>query len=80
VRIGYAKLGRSMPLTLDRCGNLGGDVEMVAVVKELALRHPEDDFFLTGRNTGERPADVGLPGNVARLGTATVAVAERPQA
>jgi hypothetical protein len=64
VRIGYAKLGRSMPLTLDRCGNLGGDVEMVAVVKELALRHPEDDFFLTGRNTGERPADVGLPGNV----------------
>jgi hypothetical protein len=64
VRIGYAKLGRSMPLTLERCGNLGGDVEMVAVVKELALLHPEDDFFLTGRNTGERPTDIGLPSNV----------------
>ena len=62
--IGYGKIGRSMPLTLDKCGNLGGDVEMVAVVKELALRHPEDEFVLVGRNTGEHPAEVGLPGNV----------------
>lgn len=62
--IGYGKIGRSMPLTLEKCGNLGGDVEMVAVVKELALRHPEDEFVLVGRNTGERPADVGLPENV----------------
>jgi len=53
-----------MPLTLDKCGNLGGDVEMVAVVKELALRHPEDEFALIGRNSGERPEDVGLPSNV----------------
>lgn len=64
MKIGYGKLGRSMPLTLAKCGNLGGDVEMVAVVKELALRHPEHNFFLLGRNTGERPEQVGLPGNV----------------
>ena len=64
MKIGYAKLGRSMPLTLAKCGNLGGDVEMVAVVKDLALRHPEHDFFLVGRNTGEHPKDVGLPRNV----------------
>lgn len=51
--IGYGKLGRSMPLTLERCGNLGGDVEMVAVVRELALRHPDDTFLLIGRNSGE---------------------------
>lgn len=63
-RIGYGKIGRSMPLTLDKCGNLGGDVEMVAVVKELALRHPDDTFILVGRNTGENPIDVGLPSNV----------------
>lgn len=63
-RIGYAKLGRSMPLTLDKCGNLGGDVEMVAVVKEMALRHPDDEFILLGRNTGEAPSAVGLPTNV----------------
>lgn len=62
--IGYAKLGRSMPLTLEKCGNLGGDVEMVAVVKELALRHPDDTFVLIGRNTGEMPQSVGLPPNV----------------
>lgn len=53
-----------MPLTLEKCGNLGGDVEMVAVVKELALRHPEDTFVLIGRNSGECPEDVGLPRNV----------------
>lgn len=53
-----------MPLTLDKCANLGGDVEMVAVVKELALRHPEDRFWLLGRNTGELPSGVGLPDNV----------------
>jgi len=53
-----------MPLTLEGCGNLGGDVEMVAVVKELALRHPDDTFILVGRNSGEHPSDVGLPSNV----------------
>ena len=64
MRVGYGKIGRSMPLTLEKCGNLGGDVEMVAVVKELALRHPEHEFWLIGRNKGERPEDIGLPPNV----------------
>jgi hypothetical protein len=64
VKIGYGKIGRSMPLTLDKCGNLGGDVEMVAVVKELALRHPDDQFYLIGRNTGEYPSHVGMPNNI----------------
>lgn len=53
-----------MPLTLEKCGTLGGDVEMVPVIKELALRHPEDEFYLLGRNTGENPVDVGLPKNI----------------
>lgn len=53
-----------MPLTLEKCGNLGGDVEMVAVVKEMALRHPDDRFILVGRNSGEEPSSVGLPSNV----------------
>jgi hypothetical protein len=64
VKIGYGKIGRSMPLTLEKCGNLGGDVEMVAVVKELALRHPADNFYLIGRNTGEFPSHVGMPSNI----------------
>ena len=53
-----------MPLTLNKCGNLGGDVEMVPVVKALAERHPEDTFLLLGRNTGEVPSEVGLPSNI----------------
>jgi len=64
MRIGYGKIGRSMPLTLENCGNLGGDVEMAAVVKELALRHPRDTFVLIGRNDLSVPINVGLPSNV----------------
>jgi hypothetical protein len=64
MKIGYGKLGRSMPLTLEKCGNLGGDVEMVAVIKQLAELHPDDDFYLLGRNSGEDPQLVGLPANV----------------
>lgn len=64
-RIGYAKLGRSMPLSLDRCGSSGGDVEMLPTLKLLAERHPDVTFVLIGRNSGELPADVGLPLNVA---------------
>lgn len=63
-KVAYGKIGRSMPLTLDKCGSLGGDVEMVAVVKTLAERHPEMDFYLLGRNSGEIPTEVGLPSNV----------------
>lgn len=64
IRVGYAKLGRSMPLSLDRCGVNGGDTEMVPTLKWLAQRHPDVTFVLIGRNSGENPADVGLPGNV----------------
>lgn len=63
-RIGYAKLGRSMPLSLDRCGSNGGDVEMVPTLKLLAERHPDVSFILLGRNSGEFPPAVGLPDNV----------------
>lgn len=63
-RIGYAKLGRSMPLRLENCGSLGGDHEMVPTLKLLAERHPDVDFVLVGRNSGEDPRDVGLPSNV----------------
>jgi len=62
--IGYAKLGRSMPLQLANCGSLGGDHEMVPTLKLLAERHPDVDFLLVGRNSGEEPTDVGLPENV----------------
>ena len=53
-----------MPLALENCGSLGGDVEMVPTLKLLAERHPDVDFILIGRNSGELPEDVGLPSNV----------------
>ncbi len=64
MKIGYGKVGRSMPLSLAKCGTLGGDVEMAAVVKTLAERNPDHTFVLVGRNDGSEPADVGLPPNV----------------
>lgn len=60
----YGKLGRSMPLSLSKCGTLGGDVECIPVVKALAERHPDDTFMLFGRNSGQTAAEVGLPKNV----------------
>ena len=62
--IGYGKLGRSSPLTLKKCGTVGGDVEFSAVIKKLAQRRPNDDFVLIGRNSGEDPKDVDLPSNI----------------
>lgn len=53
-----------MPLSLAKCGSLGGDVEMSATVGVLAQRNPDMDFYLIGRNSGEDPQSVGLPSNV----------------
>lgn len=53
-----------MPLRLENCGVLGGDVEMTATLRTLAIRHPDTRFVIIGRNSGEDPQDVGLPSNV----------------
>ena len=53
-----------MPLSLKNCGSLGGDIEMVPTLQLLAQRHPDVDFIIIGRNSGEHPHDVGLPDNV----------------
>lgn len=63
-RIGFGKLGRSMPLQLDKCGTVGGDVENLAVILELSRRYPNDTVVLVGRNSGEDPKQLGLPTNV----------------
>ena len=55
-----------MPLTLEKCGNLGGDVEMIPVIKELALRNPNDEFYLVGRNSGENPMWKGVAPSMNR--------------
>jgi hypothetical protein len=64
MKIAYGKLGRSMPLKMEKCGFVGGDNECISVVQELAVRHPDDQFYLVGRNSGETPEEAGLPSNV----------------
>lgn len=60
----YGKVGRSMPLTLEKCGLVGGDNEPISVLKTIATRHPTDTFVIIGRNSGDNPREAGLPGNV----------------
>jgi len=43
---------------------VGGDDEPPLLLKSLAERNPDHEFVLVGRNSGERPEDVGLPSNV----------------
>lgn len=63
-RVGYAKLGRNMPLDPKNWGVVGGDDEPPLLLKTLALTYPDVEWVLVGRNSGERPEDVGLPSNV----------------
>lgn len=46
-RVGYGKLGRSFPLSLDRASSVGGDVEVIRLLNKLAERH---EVHLVGRN------------------------------
>lgn len=63
-RVGYAKIGRAMPLSQGSWGFVGGDDEPPLLLKDLALRNPDIDFVLIGRNSGEDPAKLGFPRNV----------------
>lgn len=53
-----------MPLTLNDCGTQGGDIEMTAMLFQLANAYPNDEIWLLGRNSGQDPKDIGLPANV----------------
>lgn len=77
MRVGYCKLGRAMPLARERWGVVGGDDEPPLLLKTLAERHPEHEFVIVGRNSGERPTDVGLPANVTNPWTELQPVVRR---
>lgn len=64
MRVGFGKLGRAMSLSLDSCGFVGGDNEPLSTLVELARSRPDDEFYIIGRNSGEKPEEVGLPSNV----------------
>lgn len=64
MRIGYCKIGRSWNLDPAKASTVGGDLDVIRLLKRLALRNPEHEFFLIGRNSGENPQSVGFPSNV----------------
>jgi len=61
-RIGYAKLGRSMPLVASE-GDFSDD-EPARVLRDLAHRHPEDEFVILGFNSCDDNATARMPDNV----------------
>lgn len=64
MKIGYCKLGRSMPLAPGAFGEVGGDNEPPILLNKLARQMPDHEFVIIGRNDGSVPQEVGLPDNV----------------
>ena len=63
-RIGYGNIGRTVGLTPQSWGVVGGDDEPPLLLKTLAETWPEHTFVLLGRNSGEVPQEAGFPSNV----------------
>ena len=63
-RIGYAKIGRSWNLNPDKATSVGGDIDVINALIRLAKAHPEHEFVLVGKNSGEDPAVFGYPPNI----------------
>lgn len=63
-RIGYAKIGRSYNLDIRKAGSVGGDADVLNTLRRLALKHPEHEFVLIGKNSGENPQEMGFPANI----------------
>lgn len=66
-----------MPLARERWGVVGGDDEPPLLLRTLAERHPTHEFVIVGKNSGERPSDVGLPANVTNPWTTLAGVVKR---
>jgi hypothetical protein len=64
MRIGYCKIGRSWNLNPEKWSASGGDMDVWRLLMRLATMHPEHEFVLIGRNSGEEPTSVGMPANI----------------
>lgn len=60
MKIGYAKVGRSIDLNPESWGTVGGENEPPILLRTLAERHPEHTFYIVGATQGESD----LPTNV----------------
>lgn len=64
MKIAYGKIGRSYNLSFTKQSTLGGDIDVTRLLRRLAWKYPQHEFILLGRNSGERPMDLGYPSNV----------------
>lgn len=64
MKIGYGKIGRSYNLDIGKATSVGGDSDVLNLLMRLALAHPEHEFILVGKNSGEDPQQFGFPSNV----------------
>lgn len=64
MNIAYSCLGRAWNLDPAKASTVGGDMDRIRLLMRLAWDHPEHNFILVGRNSGEDPATLGYPDNV----------------
>lgn len=64
MKIAYSKLGRSWSIDPKKASTVGGDLDCIRLLARLAWDHPEHEFILVGRNSGEDPLRCGYPSNV----------------
>ena len=63
-KVGYAVLGRTFNMDPKKWGFVGGDDEPPLLLKDLAERNPDRDFYVMGRAPEDNPQDYGMPSNV----------------
>lgn len=64
MRIGYGKFARSWGLDPSDPSTVGGDIDVIRLLKRLAGERPDDEFFLIGRCQKIDPGSLGYPDNV----------------
>lgn len=66
-RIGYGKIGRSIDLDVRKASVSGGDADVIRALQRLATTHPDIEWVIMSRNSGEDPLEIGYPENVTNL-------------
>jgi hypothetical protein len=64
----YGKIGRSISLTSDGWGFVGGDSEPPRLLRSLAVRNPQDTFVIVS-TCRDNPQECGFPPNVINAWT-----------
>lgn len=64
MKIGYAKLGRSWNLDINKASTVGGDIDCIRLLNRLSNKYKDSEIILVGRNSAELPQKLGYSENV----------------